>query len=173
MTTIAIPGLTDDELRGLAERGAAAIAIVFDGPPGPESGRFIEVEDARARLGISVGHWIDRGDGTWALEIARAYESEAAAAMARELLARREAEASDSIALLEVALREAAEIGVAGLEIELSPMRVMLFDEVGGCLAHEIGRDLKTMLLGALDQVNARTQAQLDGAGLLQSRGGR
>lgn len=46
-----------------------AINIVFDGPPGPEAGRFVEVEldDGRS---ISVGEWIERLDGMWALRIA-------------------------------------------------------------------------------------------------------
>jgi hypothetical protein len=42
--------------------------IVFDGPPGPTSGRFIEVEDCKGRS-VSVGKWIDRGNGYWALRI--------------------------------------------------------------------------------------------------------
>lgn len=44
------------------------IDVVFDGPPSHESGRFVEVEDAGQRS-ISVGEWIDRGDGLWALRI--------------------------------------------------------------------------------------------------------
>lgn len=44
------------------------IDIVFDGPPGPESGRFIETETVDGH-GIGVGEWIDRGDGTWALRL--------------------------------------------------------------------------------------------------------
>lgn len=34
------------------------IDIVFDGPPGPESGRFVEVEDD-AGTSISVGEWVE------------------------------------------------------------------------------------------------------------------
>lgn len=41
------------------------IHIVFDGPPEPESGRFIEVENEKGE-GISVGRWEQRGD-TWHL----------------------------------------------------------------------------------------------------------
>jgi hypothetical protein len=44
--------------------------IVFDGPPGHESGRFVEVEDQSGHS-ISVGEWRDRGDGLWALRIHR------------------------------------------------------------------------------------------------------
>jgi len=47
------------------------IDIVFDGPPAPESGRFIEVEDASG-ASISVGQWVQRPDGYWALRIERA-----------------------------------------------------------------------------------------------------
>lgn len=45
-----------------------AINIVFDGPPGPETGRFVEVEND-AGASISVGHWIERPDGFWSLRI--------------------------------------------------------------------------------------------------------
>ncbi len=44
------------------------IDIVFDGPPGPESGRFVEVEDLNGRS-IIVGEWIERPDGYWALRV--------------------------------------------------------------------------------------------------------
>lgn len=44
------------------------IDIVFDGPPGHMSGRFVEVENADGRS-IRAGEWIDRGDGFWALRL--------------------------------------------------------------------------------------------------------
>ncbi len=44
------------------------VDIVFDGPPGPESGRFVEVENAQGKS-ISFGEWIERPDGYWALRI--------------------------------------------------------------------------------------------------------
>ena len=44
------------------------IDVVFDGPPGPESGRFVECEDETGRS-INAGEWIDRGNGLWALRI--------------------------------------------------------------------------------------------------------
>jgi hypothetical protein len=44
------------------------IRIVFDGPPAPQSGRFIEVEDAEGK-GIGVGSWVERDDGLWELRI--------------------------------------------------------------------------------------------------------
>lgn len=46
------------------------IDIVFDGPPGHESGRFVEVEDSTGKS-IHVGEWIQREDGYWALRIAK------------------------------------------------------------------------------------------------------
>jgi len=46
------------------------IDVVFDGPPGPEPGRFVEVEDAKGNS-IRVGEWIERDDGAWALRITR------------------------------------------------------------------------------------------------------
>ncbi len=44
------------------------IDIVFDGPPGPEAGRFVEVENAE-RQSINTGAWIQRDDGYWALRL--------------------------------------------------------------------------------------------------------
>lgn len=44
------------------------IHIVFDGPPGPEAGRFIETETPDGK-GIGIGEWLVREDGNWALEI--------------------------------------------------------------------------------------------------------
>jgi hypothetical protein len=44
------------------------IDIVFDGPPGPDGGRFVEVENDCGRS-IRVGEWIERQDGFWALRI--------------------------------------------------------------------------------------------------------
>lgn len=44
------------------------INIVFDGPPGPESGRFVEVETDDG-ASILCGEWIERLDGFWALRI--------------------------------------------------------------------------------------------------------
>ena len=44
------------------------IRIVFDGPPGHESGRFVEVEDAEGH-GINAGEWRKRDDGLWELRI--------------------------------------------------------------------------------------------------------
>ena len=44
------------------------IDVVFDGPPGPYSGRFVEVEDENGH-GIQIGSWIHRADGFWALRI--------------------------------------------------------------------------------------------------------
>jgi hypothetical protein len=41
------------------------IDVVFDGPPAPESGRFVEVEDDRGRS-INVGEWVHTPDGFWA-----------------------------------------------------------------------------------------------------------
>ncbi len=43
------------------------VDVLFDGPPAPVSGRFIEVEDESGRS-INAGAWIDR-DGYWALRI--------------------------------------------------------------------------------------------------------
>lgn len=42
------------------------VDIVFDGPPGPESGRFVEVESPPG-VGIKFGQWVRRDDGYWVL----------------------------------------------------------------------------------------------------------
>lgn len=44
------------------------INVVFDGPPGPEPGRFVEVELDDGR-GVRAGEWVERPDGLWALRI--------------------------------------------------------------------------------------------------------
>ena len=44
------------------------VHVVFDGPPGPEAGRFVEVETLDGKS-VSVGRWLKRDDGFWALEI--------------------------------------------------------------------------------------------------------
>ena len=44
------------------------IDIVFDGPPGPVTGRFVEVENEEGKS-ISVGEWVEREDGYWVLRI--------------------------------------------------------------------------------------------------------
>lgn len=44
------------------------VDVVFDGPPGPESGRFIEVEDRFGRS-VRLGEWVERDDGYWVLRI--------------------------------------------------------------------------------------------------------
>lgn len=44
------------------------INIIFDGPPGPEAPRFIEVEDDAGKS-ISVGVWNERPDSLWGLRI--------------------------------------------------------------------------------------------------------
>jgi hypothetical protein len=46
----------------------AAINIIFDGPPGPEGPRFIEVETDDGRS-IRVGEWQERTNGYWRLRI--------------------------------------------------------------------------------------------------------
>lgn len=48
---------------------APDLRIVFDGPPGPEAGRFVEVECAHGNS-INVGAWHARGDGLHELRLA-------------------------------------------------------------------------------------------------------
>ena len=64
------------------------VDIVFDGPPAPESGRFIEVEDHTGKS-IKFGEWVKRDDGYWVLRISPPASRE------REALERIEQELSD------------------------------------------------------------------------------
>lgn len=47
------------------------VDIVFDGPPGPNAGRFVEVEDTDTRRSLVFGEWVEREDGYWALRISQ------------------------------------------------------------------------------------------------------
>ncbi len=53
---------------GLIETDLRTIDLVFDGPPGPECGRFVETENEHGHS-IGVGDWIQRPDGYWVLRI--------------------------------------------------------------------------------------------------------
>ena len=55
--------------RKMCQKEQRTIDIVFDGPPGHESGRFVEVEDENG-ASISIRKWLQRADGLWALRIA-------------------------------------------------------------------------------------------------------
>jgi hypothetical protein len=57
-----------EEYAAFKNTAEATLDIVFDGPPGPECGRFVEVETIEGRS-VRVGEWIDRGNGLWALRI--------------------------------------------------------------------------------------------------------
>ncbi len=57
-------GCGDFKPRG---RDLVEVDIVFDGPPGPEAGRFVEVE--RDGKSISAGEWVKREDGYWVLRM--------------------------------------------------------------------------------------------------------
>ena len=46
--------------------GYQRLKVVFDGPPGPESGRFIEIEKEDG-LSVKAGEWEELEDGRWAL----------------------------------------------------------------------------------------------------------
>ena len=69
------------------------IDIVFDGPPGPECGRFVEVEDQLGR-GMKLGEWLQREDGYWVIRVQRA-EFAAVRASSATLTASETAEAAN------------------------------------------------------------------------------
>ena len=52
-------------------RVAEEIRVVFDGPPGAVSGRFVEVETPDG-ASVNAGTWHERGDGLWELRISAA-----------------------------------------------------------------------------------------------------
>ncbi len=74
-----VPLVLRDPLKGTGNR-AEFIYIVFDGPPSHQSGHIVEVEDDQGRS-FNAGQWIDRGNGLWALRIARAPRTEVAGAV--------------------------------------------------------------------------------------------
>ncbi len=49
-----------------AQAAPQELRIVLDGPPGPEAGRFVEVENAAGRS-VNAGEWRERADGLWEL----------------------------------------------------------------------------------------------------------
>ena len=55
----------------LLERATKNLHVVFDGPPGHESGRFVEVENDTG-ASVRAGEWAERPDGLWDLTIPRA-----------------------------------------------------------------------------------------------------
>ena len=46
----------------------SALHFVFDGPPGHQSGRFVEVETPDGNS-INAGEWHERADGLWELRV--------------------------------------------------------------------------------------------------------
>ena len=56
----------DAVLAEIAGTRGPAFYIVFDGPPDPVSGRFVEVE-TDAGKSVDVGTWAQRDDGMWSL----------------------------------------------------------------------------------------------------------
>jgi hypothetical protein len=63
-----MPELVERQAAELAAQQAVPIHIVFDGPPSPEAGRFVETETPGGQ-GVGIGRWIAQGNGYWALEI--------------------------------------------------------------------------------------------------------
>lgn len=61
------------------------IDIVFDGPPGPEAGRFVEVENDKGES-IRFGEWLQRPDGYWVLRFISAEAVQEKLALARKEL---------------------------------------------------------------------------------------
>ncbi len=58
----------DAEFQREAFGSATELHIVFDGPPGPTAGRFVECETPDGHS-VRVGTWQERSDGLWALVI--------------------------------------------------------------------------------------------------------
>lgn len=64
--------------------------IVFDGPPGPQAGRFVEVEN-RSKESVAIGYWMEREDGYSALRIPDYRQSHADLVVMANTLAEAEA----------------------------------------------------------------------------------
>ena len=61
--------LAADIVEELMKRAfAKPINIIFDGPPGPEAGRFVEVETDDGKS-LNAGEWSQRTDGLWSLRV--------------------------------------------------------------------------------------------------------
>jgi hypothetical protein len=52
------------------------VSAIFDGPPGPEAGRFVEVEDREGRS-LRLGTWRELDGGLWALDFVAIVEEPA------------------------------------------------------------------------------------------------
>ena len=67
----ALDGKDVKEVHGEPEPNTKTVFVVFDGPPGPQSGRFVEVEDEKV-CGLSIGEWVqrdsDKPHGYWSLK---------------------------------------------------------------------------------------------------------
>lgn len=85
------------------------LAVVFDGPPSHESGRFVEVE--RNGQSVSVGEWNEREDGLWELVLDPEY---AAAGELRDGLEHAQGEVKTARAMLLDAFNE----GMSAEELE-------------------------------------------------------
>jgi len=115
-------GKNKNKNKGLALKGKK-IRIVFDGPPGPEGGRFIEVVGVTGES-FQLGEWVEAGE-YWYLEIpdfyARIAELEAAMKEMRT-------ERND----LGAAIRNAAvKAGICRPNVDLTgPLLVMLCDDM-------------------------------------------
>ncbi len=59
-------GVMADSCPGGREVTLTGVTVVFDGPPGPEPGRFIEVENPETGESIKLGEWYEI-DGLWYL----------------------------------------------------------------------------------------------------------
>lgn len=58
----------DSVAKGHVVARTELVDIVFDGPPGPKSGRFVEVENAQGQS-VRIGEWVARPRDQWALRI--------------------------------------------------------------------------------------------------------
>ncbi len=56
----------DEAMRRAASSETKELHVIFDAGPGPEGGRFVEVETPEGKS-VNVGEWRERPDGLWAL----------------------------------------------------------------------------------------------------------
>ena len=148
------------------------IHILFDGPPGADAGRFVEVEDD-AGHSINAGEWVDRGDGQWALAIDRAavVADSPELAQARADASRRLAERDEERAIIDglraaLGLKPGVGLDLAALTAvardKLSEDDMESADVVDGLVRESL--ELRALAEGELAQARERIAALEDEA---------
>lgn len=164
---------------------SAYIDVVFDGPPGPQSGRFVEVEDDEGRS-IKFGEWIQRRDGYWILRFRLSGSTVAPASPLGKVdvkpLGNVDVKDIDRVSRLMQALREWSDIedgfnreGIDGLSLEVGKIVnsgeqceledgwFVIVDLITGMLIAEAAREIIVVELEKLGVQNDLSTGMPDG----------